>query len=167
MTRPAFDENEHARVKVTPTLAADDLFASIDGALALELTHEVEVRAHLRTVPGAAPLSGEERKQLALVTLEGRKATQAALAYVRGKLAELYRSRLATWPAHRVAFVNADDADRILRTWAYYPTSLKEKPNYWRGSIWAKGQWEVVVGAEHPSLRPELNATSLPGWRLK
>src|SRR4051812_36838763 len=80
--------------------------------------HRTHVRAHLRTVKGTPQPATHREPSSDAVTL--------ALEYVRGKLAELYRSRVATWPAYRPAFVNADDAAKILREWPECPQEAKE-----------------------------------------
>lgn len=121
------------------------------------LVHRTHVRAHLRTVKGTTPASTPREPSSDAVTL--------ALEYVRGKLAELYRSRAATWPAYRVAFVNADDAASVLRNWPECPQEAKEgEGQNWRGHIFRKG-W-VKTGTYTRSLRKHMRATDLPGWRL-
>lgn len=118
--------------------------------------HRTHVRAHLRTVKGT-PQPATHREP-------SSDAVALALEYVRGKLAELYRSRAATWPKDRTPFVNADDAARLLREWPACPREAIDGPQDWRGSIFRKG-W-VKTGTYSPSLRKHMRATDLPGWRL-
>jgi hypothetical protein len=132
------------------------------------VTHQVEVRAHLRAVPGERPATGAERRDAALAGHETRDASSRALAYVRDKLAELYRSRVRALPSFPERhFVTADDADRILREWPQFPKELLELPKQnWRGAIFTRGTWERT-GRLVSSKREHLNATDLPCWRLR
>jgi hypothetical protein len=93
------------------------------------------------------------------------EAVTLALEYVRGKLAELYRSRAASWPKDRTPYCNADDAARLLREWADCPREIHDKGNQnWRGHIFRRG-W-VRTGTSTPALRKHMRGTDLPGWRL-
>jgi hypothetical protein len=168
MKRPRGDESESLR---RPSLGQQLVGTMFDGTAALDLrhapapTHTVDVRAHLRTLPGPATPSGVARKEAALSAHEASDPKARALAYVREQLRDLYRSRAATWPAHQVAYVNADDADRILRSWPQYPVELHTLGNNWRGSIFRGAHWKIVTGADQPSLRAHLHGTSIPGWK--
>jgi hypothetical protein len=132
------------------------------------ITHAVPVRAHMRAVPGEAPPSGRERRDAALAGHETRDASAKALAYVRGKLAELYRSRVRALPSFPERHgVTADDADRILREWPQFPKELLELPKQnWRGAIFNPRQWEKT-GQSVPATRDHMNSTTLPLWRLR
>lgn len=124
--------------------------------------HRTHVRAHLRTVKHA-PVPGAALRDRALASHS--PAVTLALDYVRRKLAELYRSRAATWPAERVPYVNADDAARLLREWPECPREIHELGHQnWRGQIFRKGF--VRTGTSAPALRKHMRATDLPGWRL-
>jgi hypothetical protein len=119
--------------------------------------HRTAVRAHLRTVKGSLPVAAPAHTPSEAVTI--------ALDYVRAKLAELYRSRAASWSKERTPFVNADDAARILREWAECPSEIHHLGHQnWRGHIFRAG-W-VKTGTYSPSLRKHMRATDLPGWRL-
>jgi hypothetical protein len=99
---------------------------------------------------------------------ETRDASAKALAYVREKLAELYRSRVRALPSFPESHgVTADDADRILREWPHFPRELLELPKQsWRGAIFNPRMWERT-GRMIRSTREHLNATDLPVWRLR
>lgn len=132
------------------------------------VVHQVEVRAHLRSVPGERPATGAERRDAALSGHETREASARALAYVREKLAELYRSRVRALPSFPEQHgVTADDADRILKAWPQFPRELTELPKQnWRGAIFNPRQWEKT-GRSSPAKRGHMNATTLPQWRLR
>lgn len=140
-----------ARSRDTGTL---DLFAP---------THEVEVRAHLRTVPGRAPATGAERRDAALEAMSEKDAVRLALDYVREQLITLYKSR-QHWMPQDKRWVTSDDADKLLREWPRYPTELLGRPNHWRGSLFKSKGW-VLSGHSVPSKREHMNATTLPGWK--
>lgn len=124
--------------------------------------HRTHVRAHLRTVKHAQP-SGAALKERAL-TLPPSAAVSIALEYVRAKLAELYRSRVATWPKERTPYVNSDDAARLLREWAECPREIHHLGHQnWRGQIFRKGF--ARTGTSSPALRKHMKGTDLPGWR--
>ena len=129
------------------------------------VTHVVEVRAHLRTVAGERPPTGAERRDAALANQEAREASAKALAYVRAKLADLYRSRVRANAGTQG--VTADDADRILKEWPHFPRELAALPKQnWRGAIFNPRDWEKT-GASITATRGHLNGTSLPLWRLR
>lgn len=132
------------------------------------VTHQVEVRAHLRAVPGERPATGAERRDAALAGHETRDASSRALAYVRDKLAELYRSRVRALPSFPEKHgVTADDADRILKEWPQFPRELLALPKQnWRGAIFNPRHWEKT-GQSVPAKRGHMNATTLPLWRLR
>jgi hypothetical protein len=132
------------------------------------VVHQVEVRAHLRAVPGERPPAGTERRDAALSGHETRDASSRALAYVREKLAELYRSRVRALPSFPEQHgVTADDADRILKAWPQFPRELAELPKQnWRGAIFNPRSWEKT-GQSAPAKRGHMNATTLPLWRLR
>lgn len=124
----------------------------------------VPVRAHLRRVAGtAAPATGAERRDAALVALESRAVTKTAREYVRRKLVALYESRRATMTD---PYVTADDVESILRDWPNCPDEAKPShgPQHWRGTVFRGRGWQQT-GRAVPSLRPHLHATALPCWR--
>jgi hypothetical protein len=165
MTRRSDGHDHYGSPKPAPA----DLGPLFGGAPAPEpVTHQVEVRAHLRSVSGQAPPSGRDRRDTALAGHEGREASAVALAYVREKLAELYRSRVRALPSFPEKHgVTADDADRILKEWPQFPRELLALPKQnWRGAIFTAKHWERT-GRMVRSAREHLNATDLPVWRLR
>lgn len=130
--------------------------------------HVVEVRAHLRTIGGEGPPSGREKRDTALANQEAKGAAAKALAYVRGQLANLYRSRVRSSPFCLTDHgVTADDADRILKDWPQFPRELTELPKQnWRGAIFNPLDWEKT-GISVPATRGHMNGTTLPLWRLR
>jgi hypothetical protein len=124
----------------------------------------VPVRAHLRTVAGEAPPSGRQLRDAALADHEADEAKAAAIAYLREHLTALYQSRAATWPASETPFVNADDADRLLREWAECPAAIYDlRSQNWKGAVFARGF--ARTGTHQRSLRRHMRATELPGWK--
>jgi hypothetical protein len=104
------------------------------------------------------------RPTCALVRMTADAATQHALEYVRAKLVELYRMRVAAWPSNQTPFVNADDVARIIREWPECPPEIHARRSQdWRGAVFRKG-W-AKTGTYSRSLRPHMRATDLPGWR--
>lgn len=129
------------------------------------ITHRVPVRAHTRRVGGEAPPSGQQLRDTALADHAGDAAKATAIAYLREKLADLYRTRAATWPSDQTPFVNADDSDRLLREWTHRPTALDDlKSQNWKGAVFARGF--ARTGTHQKSLRRHMRATDLPGWKL-
>lgn len=126
-------------------------------------THQVEVRAHLRTVPGPPPSTGAERRDAALEAMSEKDAVRLALDYVRPKLVDLYKSRVS-WMREDKHWVTSDDADRLFREWARYPAELLTGSNNWRGSLFAPKGWEKT-GRRVQSARDHLHATELPCWK--
>lgn len=123
--------------------------------------HRVEVSAHMRTVAGAAPPNGAQRRALALEDHERQEVKRAAIVHVRARLLGLYRSRLASNPN---ASVNADDVDTILRGWPQFDPELRDGSQNWRGVIFAGRGWERT-GEWVRSKRPEMNNHLNPCWR--
>jgi hypothetical protein len=122
------------------------------------------VRAHMRRVQGPPPPTGAQLRDAALVRMTADAATQHALEYVRAKLVELYRMRVAAWPSNQTPFVNADDVARIIREWPECPPEIHARRSQdWRGAVFRKG-W-AKTGTYSRSLRPHMRATDLPGWR--
>lgn len=141
-----------------------DIFGPIDTEPAPRIYHTT-VRAHPRRVRGEPPTSGAALRDAALAKLAAAPSAKLALAYVRAKLADLYRSRAATWPAHQTPYVNADDADRLLREWSECPPEIHAKGNQnWRGSIFRGKCWRLT-GTSQPALRKHMHGTTIPGWR--
>jgi hypothetical protein len=121
----------------------------------------VPVRAHMRTVEGPPAPSGEERKAAALEQHELDALKRRAIVYVRAKLLELYRSRVAWDPNPGVS---ADDAAKILDAWPDFPTELRAISGNWKGAIFAGKGWERT-GRVVKSKRDHMNGTDLPVWR--
>lgn len=142
-------------------VATLDMFGTSSPAL---VTHVVEVRAHLRTVPGAKPASGAERRDAALDDMAGREPVQIALAYAREKLVALFKSR-QSWMTGDKHWVNADDADKIWRQWAQFPVELRDANANWKGSTFNAKGWKRIPGRTTPSLRDRMNRTDLALWR--
>jgi hypothetical protein len=159
-------ERYAARRRRAPVTETDDLALWADAPMqAPAPTHEVSVRAHLRTVPGEAPASGAERRDAILAAHETDDVKRVALDYVRGKLAALYHERvLASRWTGEVPYVTADDADRLLTEWAQYPAELRAQGNSWRGSIFKPGAWQKA-GPDVPSTRDRMHATPIACWR--
>ena len=160
MTRRRDEDHYPARPAPTEDLP---LFG---GAPASEpVVHVVEVRAHLRTIPGDAPLTGRQRRDAALANHEADDAKRTAVTYLRAQLAALYRTRCVdpTWRTD--PFCSADDIEILLRNWAACPRILHEIPGHWKGAIFRAG-WQQT-GRSVNSVRPRMNATSLPCWRLR
>jgi hypothetical protein len=139
-----------------------DLFGPIPTASTA--IRKTPVRAHMRRVQGPPPPTGAELRDAGIAKATKTPATKTALQYVRAKLLELYHERAAEWPAHRTPYVNADDADRLIRQWAECPPEIHQKQSQnWRGAVFRTG-WTRTVG-DTPSLRKHMRATALPGWR--
>lgn len=138
-------------------------YLAVDEAPAVP-PRRVPVRAHSRRVTGEAPTTGKEDRDAALMHHEARAAVRGALEYVRTKLRELYRSRLAR---STDAFVTADDIETILRNWPLCPDEATTSygPQHWRGSVFRERGWQLT-GTSVPALRKHMRATTLPAWRF-
>jgi hypothetical protein len=146
-------------------MSAATQFVQLDvlgGALDASPMHRTPVRAHMRRVKGDAPPSGRQRRDAALAKHEEDAAKRVALTYIRARLVDLYRSRLATNPD---ATVNADDADELLREWSACPAEVRAlRSQNWRGKIFAARGWEKR--GDTPSIRPHMHATPIACWRF-
>lgn len=159
MSRKSFDESEHNRTKKSEPL--DGLFAP---------THEVPVRAHLRTLPGEAPPSGEDRRDTIMSEFDNDSAVQKAKRHVQRELATLYREREMAFrlgARSEIAYVTADDADAVLCRWPQRPKELDERGNNWRSVIFRGGAWKRIRGKVVPSHRDRMHATDLACWELR
>lgn len=139
-----------------------------EGAAAIEIepvVRRVPVRSHLRRVDGPPAPTGDSKKKAALDAHELDRVKALAIEHVRGKLAELYRTREMQPMRFPIPFVNADDIARILADWPHRPKLLDTIDGTWKGAIMRKGF--VMTGQSDPSLRPHMNGTRLPRWRLK
>jgi hypothetical protein len=129
--------------------------------------HEVPVRAHMRTVKGAKPADALPG---VMASFDADDSVQRAKAYVREKLAELYRERCNAFRmgAQSVeGYVTADDADRLLREWPQFPKDLLSRESQaWRGSIFRGGGW-YKTGRHVNATRAHMNGTELPCWALR
>jgi hypothetical protein len=134
------------------------------------LTHEVPVRAHLRTLPGDAPPSGEARRDAVLEAFDGEDAVQVAKRYVQRELAALYRERDTAFrigARSEIPYVTADDADAVLCRWPQRPKALDERGNNWRGALLRGGGWYRIAGKVVRSHRDRMNSTDLACWALR
>ena len=152
---PAVDTAPSSRASKTQDAGTLDLFGP---------THQVEVRAHLRTVPGAAPATGAERRDVALEAMSEKDAVRLALDYVREKLVALYKSR-QNWMPQDKHYCTADDADRIWLEWSRFPDEIKEANANWRGATFLSKGWKRIPGRTIRSTRDRMHATDLALWR--
>lgn len=106
------------------------------------------------------PIPSSTKLRRTMRAFEERNPTNASLAYVRGKLVELYDRRVKTRPPE-MHFLTADDANDILEAWAEFPSGGSQN---WRGQIFRGHAWERLPG-DVPSLRPSHNGTPLARWR--
>ena len=165
MTRRTHD---HADDRTRPALAsqlAGTMFAP--DTQPAPVTHRVEVRAHIRTIDGPPPPSGAQLRQEALQKHETDRIKQIAIRHVRSALVALWVERdrdAIRWP---IAYVNADDVDRILRQWASCPRELHDLPGHWKGAIFQGPTWQKLVGQDRPSVRPHMHGTNLPSWAVR
>ena len=151
----------------TFVFSADQAFLPIgEAAPAPAPQRKVPVRAHLRTVGGDAPPSGQERKAKVLDSHQAREVTHRCVAYVRAELRGLYRSRVIVSPFASDHYVTADDVETILGDWADCPDEAKPShgPQHWRGAVFRGKGWRQIPGRTVPSVRPHMNATALPCW---
>lgn len=130
------------------------------------VVHQVEVRAHLRSIPGERPATGAERRDAALSDHLADDAKRTAVTYLRTELEALYRTRCVDPKWRTDPFVTADDIEHLLRHWAACPSVLHEIPGHWKGSVFNRSTW-MQTGRSVNSIRPRMNATSLPCWRLR
>lgn len=123
------------------------------------------VRSHLRTVKGEPTPRGTERRDAALDAHELDRVKKLAIDHVRRALVSLYAQRDGDpihWP---VPYINADDVAHVLAKWAERPKLLDTIEGHWKGAIFRKGF--VPTGHSHPSVRPHMNGTRLPAWRVR
>ena len=162
MTSPARSTSMEPGLDTPSTRARSK--AKDEGTLDLFGSHVVEVRAHLRKVPGPPPPSGDERRDGVLAQMETREPVKIALDYAREKLVALFKSR-QSWMTGDKHFVTADDADKIWREWAQFPVELRDANANWKGSTFNAKGWKRIPGRTTPSLRDRMNRTDLALWQ--